>query len=289
VGNLPNNTALEYAEKYGWPVFPCNWRPGTKFKRPLVDDWDEVATVDPEQIERWWTRWPRALIGMPTGRPNTFVVLDVDVKDPRAYGLDTLDELGFAILPPTRMVHTSSGGLHLHFDQGEHKIHNTQGQRGRGIGPGLDWRGEGGYAILPSEGSGYSWDPHYGIDAPLAAAPPELLPHEPKRESVNKPVEAADGLSPYARAALNSACRNITQAPNGEQEATLNSESLAIGSLAASGAIPETFALRALMWAGSQLRDYDQKRPWGKAEIEDKIKRAFGDGLRRPREVRRHG
>jgi hypothetical protein len=165
----------------------------------------------------------RGGFSLPTGKASGFVVLDIDVKDPRAYGFDTLDQLGFAILPVTRMVHTGSGGLHLHFDPGEQEIRNTAGKKGRGIGPGCDWRGTGGYVIMPSNGSGYSWDPIYGLDTPLAAVPPELLPREPERIAA-KPVERADGLSPYAEAAVVSACNNIARAPNTEQEATLHGE-----------------------------------------------------------------
>ena len=73
------------------------------------------------------------------------------------YGFDSLEELGFAILPNTRMSQTASSGLHLHFDPADHGIRNTAGKKGRGIGPGLDWRGDGGYVILPAPGSGYAW------------------------------------------------------------------------------------------------------------------------------------
>jgi hypothetical protein len=274
-------TALAYAER-GWGRFDeCH-------KRPLVRDWDEVACRDPGRIEAWWRKLPLALIGMPTGKRSGIDVLDVDVKDRRAYGFDTLGDLGFGILPVTPIVHTSSGGAHLHFALGEHEICNTAGKKGRGIGPGLDWRGEGGYVILPSSGSGYSWDPICGLGTPLAAVPRELLPRAAERK-VREPVESVDGLSPYARAALDNACRNIVSAPNGEQEANLNSECFAIGGLAGSGAIPEGFALRTLLWAASQIPDYDPRRPWRPIEIEHKVKRAFGDGLARPREVRRRG
>jgi putative DNA primase/helicase len=275
------DAALEYAAK-GWPVFPCGGH-----KRPLLKDWPNTASIDPQQLAAWWAQAPYALIGVPTGKASGFVVLDVDVKDPRAYGFDTLGELGLAILPVTRMAHTSSNGLHLHFALPDKEIRNTAGKKGRGIGPGLDWRGEGGYVIVPSDGSGYSWDPHCGLEEPLAAVPAALLPRQPER-IVREPVEAVDGLSPYARTALDSACRNIIGAANGEQEFTLNAECFSIGQLAGSGAIPETFALRTLLWAASQICDYDPRRPWRKSEIEDKVKAAFADGAARPREAR-HG
>jgi putative DNA primase/helicase len=285
------NAALDYAAR-GWPVFPCVWhRESPRFKRPLVADWDEVATCDPAQIRAWWSRWPHALIGMPSGRPDTFVVLDVDVKNQPINGFDTLGALGFAILPPTRMVHTSTGGLHLHFDQDEHEIRNTAGKRGRGIGAGLDWRGTGGYVILPSPGSGYTWDSSHGFDYPLATIPPELLPREPVRivSSSAKPIEPEIGLSRYAEAALDSACRAIIRAPCGEQDNTLWSEVFSIATLAGAGAIPERFAHDALLWAAGQMPSYDRKRPWPRADIEDKVARAFAAGKASPRRVLRHG
>jgi hypothetical protein len=99
--------------------------------------------------------------------------------------LDTLADLGFAILPDTPMVHTASGGLHLYFEPpASPEIRNTGGARGRGIGPGLDWRGEGGFVIVPSSGNGYCWDPQWNPEtAALAPVPTALLPRKPERRS----------------------------------------------------------------------------------------------------------
>jgi hypothetical protein len=244
------------------------------------------ATIDPMVLAGWRKRWPDALWGVPTGQAIGAVVLDVDVKRPEANGYDTLDDLGFGVLPDTPMVHTSSGGLHLYFALPAEPIRNTQGSRGRGIGPGLDWRGEGGYVIVPSRGSGYSWDPHWNLEtAPFAEVPLGLLPREPERVEAAEPVKPTTGLSPYAEAALDSACRRIISAPAGEQEATLNGESFAIGTLAGAGAVPADFARRALAWAARQIPNHDPRRPWRAREIEAKVGRAFNEGLRQPRTV----
>ena len=281
--------ALDYIEE-GLRVFPCNWRSGATFKHPLVADWNEVATRDPVQVEAWWLNRPQALIGAPTGTESGFCVLDVDCKN-GAWGFDGLAYLGFAILPNTRMAHTASGGLHMYFHPGDHGIRNTAGKKGRGIGAGLDWRGDGGFVILPSPASGYWWDPHYGLDFPLAPVPLELLPREVKPEPA-KSVERAAGLSPYAEAAVASACRNITHADAGTQEDTLHRECFSIGTLVAAEAAPEGWALRMLLAAAAGIRDYDPRRPWRAGELESKVTASFNRGLVQPRSVRegpRHG
>jgi hypothetical protein len=212
-------------------------------------------------------------------------VLDVDVKDDRANGYDALDALGFAVLPETPMVHTASGGLHLYFARPDHpEIRNTAGDRGRGIGPGLDWRGEGGYVIVPAPGSGYDWDPVLNFaTADLAPVPVALLPREPQRIAEAAPVKPTIGLSPYAEEALDAACRRIKAARAVEQEATLNGEAFAIGTLAGAGAVPADFARRALVRTAQQIPDYDHRRPWRAAELVRKVERAFDEGTRQPR------
>src|SRR4051812_30946262 len=81
--------ALGYVER-GWPGFPvyeiapsgkcacgddeCS-SPG---KHPRIKAWPREATTSPERIQEWWTRWPRANIGVVTGSRSGIVVLDVD-------------------------------------------------------------------------------------------------------------------------------------------------------------------------------------------------------------------
>jgi putative DNA primase/helicase len=280
-------TALDLAAQ-GVPVFPCHWE-GAWRKCPLTEHGFQDASCDPSVIEAWRRRWPKALIGVPTGILSGFVVLDIDVKHADRNGFDTLDSLGFAILPQVPMVHTASGGLHLYFESPEcPEIRNTGGAKGRGIGPGLDWRGDGGYVIVPSAGSGYFWDPIWNFDtAPLAEVPEALLPRNPERSAIAKPAKPTTGLSRYAEGALDGACRKILAARCGEQEATLNDECFAIGTLAGAGSIPADFARQALIWVARQIPNHDPRRPWRAAVIERKIERAFADGMRHPRHARR--
>jgi hypothetical protein len=207
----PLDQARAYADR-GWPVFPCRWQ-GPQRKRPITEHGFTEAATDRAVIIAWWRQWPDALIGVTTGRASGFIVLDIDIK-PGRNGFDSLAELGHAILPDTPMVHTASGGLHLYFDPGPHLIISTVGTRGHGIGAGLDWRGERGYVISASPNSGYRWDPHWNLDtAPLAPVPAALLPRVPEPRPAAQPIEPSDGLSPYADAALDLACRAIITAP----------------------------------------------------------------------------
>jgi hypothetical protein len=280
------DAALWYAAS-GWPVFPCHWQ-GLRRKHPLTVHGHIDASTDPVVITAWWHRYPQALIAVPTGEVSGFAVLDVDVKYHDCNGFDTLAGLGHAVLPDTPMAHTASGGLHVYFAPPLNvEIGCTEGDKGRGIGPGLDWRGTGGFVIVPSSGSGYAWDPLWNFDtAVLAPVPPALLPREPTfRTKAARLVKPAIGLSPYADAALDRACRRIIAAPSGQQEATLNSECFAIGTLAGAGGVPSYFARRALIWAARQIPDYDHRRPWGARGIVKKVNRAFDQGMRSPREA----
>jgi hypothetical protein len=84
------------------------------------------------------------------------VVLDVD---PEKGGFDSLLALvrRYDVLPETRVVHTGGDGLHFYF---EHPGIHTRSSAGK-LGPGLDFRGDGGYVLLPpsvhAKNRTYTW------------------------------------------------------------------------------------------------------------------------------------
>jgi hypothetical protein len=180
--------ALDYAAR-GWPVFPANSR-----RQPLLKDWPNTASTDPEQIAASWTQLPYALIGMPTGARSGIVVLDIDRKNGKD-GVRTLARLGYAELPATPTVLTAHGGFHLHFQRPEGGLRNTVGAGGRGIGDGLDWRGDGGYVVLPAPDSGYRWgELHYGNCA-LRLPPEDLLPRQAEAPHLSSATPTTTGLA----------------------------------------------------------------------------------------------
>jgi putative DNA primase/helicase len=220
----PLDTALGYAAR-GWPV--CSVRLWNGKKQPLIEDWGNAASTDPAQITAWWRRWPKALIGVPTGRRSGFVVLDVDVKEPEAYGFDTLADLGGAILPVTPMAHTRSDGLHVYFACIDIEIRNSVGKHG--LGPGLDVRGQGGLIVVPCPGSGYRWDPHYNFDTVPLHPAPAWLGHRQKhsRSAIhNSPRQRFDPAVILAEC-----CDRIRNAADGDKYFTVRRESFIAATL----------------------------------------------------------
>jgi hypothetical protein len=127
--------AVAYAGR-GFPVFPC------KGKVPLTEHGFQDASTDPEAVMTWWTRWPTANVGMPTGEASGIVVLDVDVQHGGAGTLTAL-EREHGKLPATVEILTPSGGRHYWFSH--QPLRSTVGV----LGDGIDTRGEGGYVVLP--------------------------------------------------------------------------------------------------------------------------------------------
>ncbi len=131
------NQALGLA-RFGWPVFPC--LPGRKV--PATEHGYRDASVDPDQIRRWFGRHPDRNLAVATGTPGPDV-LDVDV---RASGdgllaYHTLTDAGL-MDGASAVIRTPSGGLHVYFA--------GSGQRcGRLPACHVDFRAAGGYVLVP--------------------------------------------------------------------------------------------------------------------------------------------
>ena len=156
------------------PVFPCfpigsGVNPKTKRlldKSPRVTAWGEAATTDAAQIQQWWSQWPDALVGVPTGAKSGLFVLDLDIKNGKD-GPAALAKMGRP-LPDTRVNWTLTGGQHALYRAiaGSHCPTNSDV-----IAPGVDLRGDGGYIIW--------WPAHGGrVDIRALAPAPEWMTKE---------------------------------------------------------------------------------------------------------------
>lgn len=169
--NERQNAALDYAQR-GWHVFPChspingrcscgdpNCADPAKHPRFHKDDLRNglnSATTDAVVIERWWTRWPDANVGVRTGKISGIVVMDIDAK---SSGLESWQDIqDFNGRVDTLTSHTGGGGLHLFFEAPAKELKSTASQ----IAQGVDTRAEGGYVVLPPSlhisGRRYRWE-----------------------------------------------------------------------------------------------------------------------------------
>jgi P4 family phage/plasmid primase-like protien len=278
----------------GWPVFPCH--PETK--QPLTKHSFHDASADPIVIERWWQRWPDAMIGAPTGEAMGAWVLDVD--DPALF------EASCDIaLPRTRRCDTGKG-YHLYFSwDGDAPVRNSQLKIKSGKEtwpfpelPGCDVRGVGGYVILPPSrhpsGRLYVWQ----NDNEPCEAPDDLLAIVRKLNAAPAPVTIAmpaatsapiisrsDDDHPYALAALRAECDNIRSAGTGAQEGTLNDAALKIGGFVAGGCLTVGTASGALITAGLAMASHNPSQPWTPEMIATKVQRGLADGMKKPRVI----
>ncbi len=252
------DAALLFARR-GWPVFPCNVRD----KSPLLPrdrDADNKpiprsggaskASTDETQIRAWWSKWPRAMIGVAVGRAG-MLVIDFDPRvdevvdkstgeiTKEVWTLERLKgeleaQMGCA-LPVSLAVRTPSGGVHVYFRMPDGPPIGNVGS----LPDHIDVRGEGGYVIVPPsfcEGDGkrcatggYSWlrgDADAAIvdlPAPLVSilrTPKRKAPADrsapPARASSDVfPVDVDEAHRRYAMAALDRTANELAATPPG--------------------------------------------------------------------------
>jgi hypothetical protein len=268
----PLSAALSYAG-FGWQVFPaagvvgdrCSCARGScdhPGKHPLTRHGFHEATTDPDQLGRWWRRWPKANVAIATGQ---IIVIDVD---PRAGGWDSLALLvdeGWR-LPPTATSVTGGGGVHLYFRAPTQELRNTVASLpGVPISlPGVDLRATGGYVIAPPSlhvsGRRYRWVPRSGPPT----APPGWLrrPARPPRHPLLLRSSRGPERRAYGAAALDAEVIRIAATREGSRNHELNRAAFSLGQLVGNGYLDaEDAALRMLgaaMTAG--LSEFEARR-----------------------------
>jgi hypothetical protein len=166
--NKPLNleaSALYYAARIGWPIFPLKPRG----KTPLTRHGFKDATRDLDQIRAWWHTNPDANIGTPTGPEGCgYDVIDVDGIEGHRSIADLKHHLcppdcsaetfcnATGELPPISLRCFTPGGPGRHY----YTPATGDGNASRYL-PGLDYRGHGGYVVLPPSiglnGRRYTW------------------------------------------------------------------------------------------------------------------------------------
>jgi Bifunctional DNA primase/polymerase, N-terminal len=247
------DAALSYAAR-GIPVYPVHWprpTPGgaslacscprgpscdRPAKHPLVRHGIHDATRNPAQLERWWSRWPHANVGLATG--IIFDALDVDGPA----GLVALRQLACTVglRLPGPLVATGGGGWHAWF-----RPTGLGNRPPRGLAH-VDWRGHGGAVLAPPSrhvsGGTYRW--LVSLDqAPLPGAPAALrallVPDRPTTTRPARPAGPAAPGHPYGRRVLAAELAALGWATPGHRNHTLNQTAFKVYRYVASGILDE--------------------------------------------------
>ncbi|QXC49547.1 bifunctional DNA primase/polymerase [Agrobacterium salinitolerans] len=285
-------TPLELAQHYvaqGWPVFPCRSHAEEHVdqatgeiitlgeKTPLTPNGFKGATRFPRIIERWWSDWPDAAVGLPTGEKTGFFALDIDNKPGGANGFDWLSEMEaeHGPLPDTARVTSPNGGLHIYFKY-------VVGTRNRGaLGAGVDIRSEGGYVLAAgstmANGRSYKWETDTREIADAPAWLLDLLLPKSAPAHTQYSLSAATNNA-YVDAAVDRELADLAGAPMGSRNNALNDAAFSIGTIVGAGALGEAEA-RALL--------QDVARGWGRdwSRCCKTIENGLKAGIQNPRHI----
>src|SRR5699024_2764868 len=123
---------------------------------------------------KWWQQHRNSGIGLPTGKVNNIVVVDIDPRNGGNVSLDRLlDE--YEPFPHTVECLTAGGGNHYYFKYDERINKSTLKDY-----PGIDILSDGKYAVLPPSthpnGKQYHWEEwSKPVITPFADAPTWLV------------------------------------------------------------------------------------------------------------------
>ena len=267
-----SEAAVAYA-RLGWPVFPL--APGSKvplIARSAGGHGLHDATVDVDQVERWWHATPCANIGLRTG--DFFDVLDVDVKTANGFAslVAELDEHG--CLPPGPTAATPSGGVHFY-------LRSTGLGNAAGFLPGLDWRGVGGYVVAPPSVVGgvvYEWG--FGPAMPLSDVPAWLRARlQPERTpAIPAASPRTSTASTYGQRALEAELGRLLMAREGERNSCLNRAAFSLGQLVGGGVLDAREVVEALALAAERIGLEEH-------EIENTVRSGLTKGMAQPRRL----
>ena len=263
--------ALYYAKK-GIPVFP------RRNKIPLTKHGYKDATTDQNQIKKWWTKWPKAEIGIPTGSRSGIFVVDVDIG-PNKEGMESLKKLEaeYGPMPITKIQQTPSGGLHYLFEFPKNPPPNAKlGITRHRIGKDIETFGEkGAFTIAPSEMTDettYKWI-NNSQSTKLAKIPFWLMlllqkPDKPiTKTNINKTITS----DIHQQNLLNKIFNEMREAPEGNRNNTLNRLGFWLGQLVSKKQFPES--------AKDTLCEIAIEIGLNKEEAKTTINNSFKDGV----------
>jgi hypothetical protein len=243
----------------GISVFPCRGD-----KKPLTEHGFKDASTDKAIITEYWSRWPEALIGVPTGIAFNVIDLDLQHKEAQHWHAEHA-------LPLTRSHRTRSGGLHLLFKP-DAAVKCTYSSM---IAPHIDTRGRGGYII---------WWPAHGFavsNSDMAAMPEWIL------TALNPPpkVSTASTTTTFTGDGwLRGLVRLVATASEGERNSKLFWASCRVGEAVRDRKADKAFAIGVLIEAAKRcgLPELEAERQSRVESAHAALKRCRSESRRRP-------
>ena len=197
-------------------------------KIPAAYSWKD-ADVSAEEAISWMNRGNN--IGLKTGK---IFVIDIDVEEKE----EALKVIALLSLPPTWMVNTPRGGLHLYYS-----TKNDIGNSAKKLHDKVDTRGKGGYVLIPGCTIGnkvYTWDTEFNPSTmSMTELPSNIISKLAKESALERPVVNSkaplvkyDGeMHPYFKKAYNEIIKDISECGEGSRNDTLYKGSIRLGEL----------------------------------------------------------
>jgi len=194
--------------RQGIPVFPV--RPD---KTPATAHGHLDASLDEVQLRDWFGVGDDLGLAIPTGPVSGVDVLDVD--DVVAFGAWCAEVRHNVVgLHAGSMVATPSGGLHFWWRA-------TGARNGHRHIPGCDWRGDGGYVVVPPT-PGYSYVAGGGA---IRLPPKAVMPRSGPGAAAGAPVVPSGGIGAhdaYLRRALDGELHELAETEEGARNKALH-------------------------------------------------------------------
>lgn len=257
--------ALGYKNICNFSVIPVG-----NDKKPLIS-WAEYqkrqATDD--EIKKWWTDFPKANIGIVTGKISNLAVVDIDNEE----GKEAIQQyIPDSLVMPVAI--TAGGGQHLYFRMPP----DVDLKNNSRLVPGCDLRAEGGYVIAPpskiTKGA-YRW--LEGCKPGKLAIPvlPQLyLSH------VLMPLNKKDSLYYNNLSYRENVTLSVTLFENGRRDNDL----FHIANVLSKGGMPESEILQVLETIAKSWGE-EHKKEWFEDKIKSAIKRKEHREINLTREV----
>jgi hypothetical protein len=219
-----------------------------KKKRPILKNWPDLATSDPDQICRWFDDGTAGNYGILT---DDLLVVDVDPRDGGNYWLDDHRQR----LPETWEFVSGANGVHLVYSSADSDVQKVK------PAPGVDLLT--GNAQIVGPGSRHPNGRRYTIKigpddlATPAPAPSWLVDLVRRRTFCHGPmtIQPPEDLDAYARGRFRFELDLLRGAKPGNRNNTLNRVAFSLGMVAEMGAIPRDYLERVLNEEGRALYD----------------------------------